>query len=228
MEKLIPITIFALLAITAWYIVSGNKRKTPAVKAVSFYGASITRGDGLKPRPVERRTELAKGAFIGVDYSLGGSTVQDATTGDPRLPYSGPFYAWIKQDTSDIVVIDHSGANSLHCPDIDAYDMLLTGMINDAKASGKTVVLSGMTQVAYPVPGLSDSDSTRKLAVLAAFDDRTEAIAIREGCEFLDVRSVPFRGPVDMMPDGIHPSQDYSDRVSAYVTARLVALIEAG
>ena len=218
--------IAALMISGAVYFATRKPKPPRATKTVSFYGDSITRGDGLNPRPVERRTELSKGAFIGVDYSLGGSTVHDATTGDPRLPYRGPFADWIKQDMSEIVVIGHGGANALRYPDkIGEYDTLLTAMINQSRAQGKTVVLSGMTWVAHPVKGLSEADSTRVLSGLATFDDRTEAIAMREGCVFLDLRSVPFTGAADML-DEVHPNQDYSDRVSAYVTARLVGLIE--
>lgn len=219
--------IILLTALAVFFLLSRDKSE-PAKQGpvqISFYGDSITRGDDLAVRPVVRRTDLALGAFVGVDYSWGGSTVQHAATGDPLLPYTGTFSEWIKKDTSKIAVIGHAGASALsHADKIEEYDTLLTVMINQAKATGKTVVLSGMTWVAYPVPGLSDADSTRILAVLATFDDRTEAIAAREGCVFLDLRSLPFSGVVDML-DNVHPNQDYSDRVSAYVTNKLLELI---
>lgn len=200
-------------------------RKPPRPVLVSFYGDSITRGDGLNPRPVERRTELAKGAFIGVDYSLGGSTVQDATAGDFRLPYKMPFAEWIKQDPATICVIGHAGANALHYPDkIDEYDTLLTAMITEARDSGKVVVLSGMTWVAAPIPAMTEEVSVIKLQALAEFDARTKAIALREGCAFLNLRDVPFGGAMDML-DQVHPGQNYADRASAYVVQRLTTLI---
>ena len=200
-------------------------RKTPRPVLVSFYGDSITRGDGLNPRPVERRTELARGAFVGIDYSLGGATVQDATAGDYRLPYKMPFADWIKQDPAKVCVIGHAGANALHYPDrIDEYDALLTAMITQARDSGKAVVLSGMTWVAAPIANASEADSARILQNLSEFDDRTEWIAMREGCKFLDLRSVPFNGAMDML-DQVHPAQAYADRVSAYVVQQLINLI---
>ena len=215
--------VFAVIAAFVAFFLFKKQAKRPVL--ISFYGDSITRGDGLSPRPVARRTELAKGAFVGVDYSLGGATVQDATAGDFRLPYKMPFAEWIKQDPATICVIGHAGANALHYPDkIDEYDALLTAMISQAKASGKTVVLSGMTWVAFPVAGLSDADGTRILQNLSDFDDRTEAIAAREGIPYMDLRTVPFNGQVDML-DNVHPNQAYADRISVYVTAFLVAVI---
>lgn len=215
--------VFAVIAAFVAFFLFKKQAKRPVL--ISFYGDSITRGDGLSPRPVERRTELAKGAFIGVDYSLGGATVQDATAGDFRLPYKMPFAEWIKQDPATICVIGHAGANALHYPDkIDEYDALLTAMISQAKASGKTVVLSGMTWVAAPIPEVPEEVSVIKLQALADFDDRTEAIAAREDCPFMDLRTVPFNGQVDML-DNVHPGQAYADRISVYVTAFLVAVI---
>lgn len=221
--------VFLLVAFGVVFWLTREARKTsvspPVPVLVSFYGDSITAKGGLDVSPVQRRTELSKGAFVGVDYSLGGSTVQDAAQGDPRLPYPGPFSEWIKKDATKIVVIGHAGANALRYPDrIDEYDALLTAMIAQAIATGKTVVLSGMTRVATPVPGVPEADAVRILQALADFDDRTEHIAMREGCLFLDLRSVPFHGLVDML-DSVHPSQDYSDRVSAYVAAKLIEVI---
>ena len=218
--------VFLVVALVALFFVSACGGATPEVPVrVSFYGDSITRGDGLSPRPVERRTELAKGVFTGVDYALGGATVQAATLGDARLPFAGRFGDWIKQDSSEIVVLGYAGANALGgMENLAEYETLLTNMIRQAQAAGKVVVLSGITFVHTPVAGVSDADAVRILAALATFDGRTQAIAAREGCHFLDVRTVPFYGAVDML-DNVHPSQAYSDRVSAYVTAYLVGVV---
>ena len=227
-----PIAIIALVFFVSavlLLLILQHKAKAPTTRPVliSFYGDSITRGDGLDPRPVERRTELAKGAFIGLDYSVGGATVQDATAGYWKLPYKACFSEWIKEDQSALIVIGHAGANALGYPDkIDEYDDLLTAMIHQAQATGKTVVLSGMSWVAAPVQGLPEADSVRILQALADFDDRTEAIAIRESCRFLDLRSVPFNGAVDML-DSVHPGQAYADRISAYVTTQLIEILGA-
>lgn len=222
--------VFVLIALIVTLFILRESRKTRVYPVkhslISFYGDSIKRGDGLLVRPVVRRTELSLGAFTGVDFSLGGSTVQDATLGDERLPYRGPFSEWIKKDPSVIVAIGHAGANALRYPDkIDEYDELLTAMINQAKASGKVVVLEGMTWVGSPIPDISEEDATRIQKALTDFDARTHTIAIREGCTFLDVRSVVSIGREDMM-DQVHPNQSYSDRVSAYVATKLIQVIQ--
>lgn len=226
--KPMQISTFLLIAIavSCLLVACGGPSSPRTPVQVSFYGDSITSGAGLSPTPVERRTELAAGAFVGVDYSFGGATVQDASRGDPRLPFPGPFAEWIKRDASPIVVIGHAGANALRYADrIDEYDTLLTAMVGQAHAIGKTVLLAGMTWVAMPVAGVSETDSVRILQALAEFDDRTEAIAIREGVPFLDLRSVPFTGLADML-DNVHPNQAYADRVSAYVATRLMEILE--
>lgn len=220
--------VVGLIALAAWYLLAHERAvlKKPSPVQISFYGDSVTRGDGLNPRPVQRCTELAAGAFVGVDYAMGGMTVEHASNGHPSLPYAGAFGDWILQDASAIVVIAHTGASAFGLGgEIDRYDMLLTAMINQAKSAGKAVVLVGATWVVHPMPGMPDVDSIQVLSNLAAFDDRTEAIAEREGCLFLDVRSVPFGGAFELM-DNVHPGQAYSDRVSAYVVAKLLKFLE--
>ena len=198
--------------------------------AVSFYGDSITSGaikpapGWLNPRPVARITELAAGALQGVDWSLGGATVQDARDGTPGMPF-GPFAQAIKLDASPVVVIRYATANALRFADrLPEYQRTLTDMVAQAQAAGKTVVLAGSTHIAAPMPGLSAADSRQVLANVDAFEAATRAVANQTGTPFIDLRAVPFAGAADMADD-VHPNQQYSDRISAHIARALVALL---
>lgn len=201
-----------------------------ALVLVSFYGDSITSGaikpapGWLNPRPVARITELAAGALQGVDWSLGGATVQDARDGTPGMPF-GPFAQAIKLDASPVVVIRYATANALRFADrLPEYQRALTDMVSQAQAAGKTVVLTGSTHIAAPMPGLSAADSRQVLANVDAFEAATRAVATQTGVLFVDLRAVPFAGAADMADD-VHPNQQYSDRVSAHIARALVALL---
>ena len=204
--------------------------QAPAPVRVSFYGDSITSGaikpppGWLNPRPVARITELAGGALQGVDWSLGGATVQDARDGTPGMPF-GPFAQAILADTSPVVVIRYATANALRFADrLSEYQRTLADMVAQARAAGKTVVLVGSTHIAEPMPGLSADDSRQVLANVDAFEAATRAVAAQCGVLFIDLRAVPFEGATDMADD-VHPSQQYSDRVSAHIARALVALL---
>ena len=208
------------------YMSQPRPNKPPAVKTVGMYGDSITDGDGLDPRPVARMTELAQGAWVGVDYALGGSTVMDAVAGtDPRVPF-GPWEKHMKIDTSSVIVIGYAGATALRYPDkIDEYTRLLEQMIVQAEWQGKIVVLRGMSHVPDLIKGYSNTDSIRLNKALADFDQRTREIASRLDLRFVDLRLLPFAGQSDLM-DEVHPNQAYSDRISAHTVAAVNAAFE--
>ena len=216
------------------YMSQPRPNKPPAVKTVgmygdsitggdglTMYGDSITGGDGLNPRPVARMTELAKGAWVGLDYSLGGSTVMDAVAGtDPRMPF-GPWAKHMKIDTSSVIVIGYAGATALRNPDkIDEYERLLEQMVDQAQETGKTVILKGMSHVPELIKGYSNTDSIRLYKALADFDQRTREIAARLGLRFVDLRLLPFAGQSDLM-DEVHPNQAYSDRIGAFTVSAI-------
>jgi len=191
---------------------------------VSFYGDSITRGDFLAVRPVQRMTQLARGAFIGVDYASGGATVQDALSG--KLPF-GPWLEHIKTDKSQVIVIRYAGASALlGMEKIDEYEQSVTDMVIVAKRLGKKVVLTGMSWGVDPIPGLSQADSDRIFGAVTAYDKRTALIALKLDVPFIDLRAVPFYGASDMM-DEAHPNQVYSDRLSQAIVAQLLPIVGA-
>ena len=214
------ILLAALLIAGAIYFATRKPHKpSPRVTTVSMYGDSITRGDGLGTRPVARMTELAQGAWVGVDYSLGGSTVFDAVEGtDPRMPF-GPWAQQMKTDTSPLIVIGYAGATALRYPDkIDEYTRLLEMMVDQAEEQGKVVVLRGMSSVPAAIRGYSEETSLRLNKALADFDQRTREIAARLGLRFVDLRMLPFAGQSDLM-DEVHPNQEYSDRIGAFTVS---------
>lgn len=222
-KLVILVTVATLLGL--WVVACGGDKQTIVNPIrISFYGDSITAGDGLNPRPVVRMTELAARKWIGVDYSQNGATVQDATEGARKLP----FEAWPKQmvaDDSAVIVIGYAGASAWIYPQrIREYELLLEQMIRQAQATRKIVILKGMSHIARPVPGLQPSEEPRILQAVDDFDAMTRTLAERHGLLFLDLRSVVFNGASDIL-DNIHPNQNYSDRLSAYCVAKINQLL---
>lgn len=215
--------IAALMIAGAVYVATRKPHKpSPRVtKTVGMYGDSISAGEGLATRPVARMTELANGAWTAIDYALGGSTVFDAVEGtDPRMPF-GPWAQQMKIDTSPLIVIGYAGATALRYPDkIDEYTRLLEMMVDQAEEQGKVVVLRGMSNVPVEIRGYSEETSLRLNKALADFDQRTREIAMRLGLRFVDLRMLPFAGQSDLM-DEVHPNQEYSDRISAFVVSAI-------
>lgn len=222
--------IAALMIAVAIYFATRKPHKPspPVTKTVGMYGDSITKGDGLDPSPTVRMTQMAQGAWTGIDYALGGSTVMDAVAGtDPRMPF-GPWAQQMKIDTSLLIVIGYAGATALRHPDkIDEYERLLEEMIDQAEEQGKIVILRGMSHVPALIQGENEVDSDRLNKALANFDGRTRWIAVRLGLRFVDLRMLPFAGQSDLM-DKVHPNQAYSDRISALVVAAINTALNDG
>lgn len=206
--KLIVVIAVALLS-------ACGGQSEPARKQVSFYGDSITSGasntgvDGvfnwLTPSPVQVMS--AKGNFIGVDYSMPGATVLDVQNGKAGLKFP-TFIEAIANDTSDIVFIRYATASALKMSgQCTVYEAALQVFVQQAKAAGKTVVLTGSPVVDGP---FSQKD-------LAEFEAATEAVAKRNGVLFIRLLDIPNPST----SDGLHPDRAYSDAISAEIVSKL-------
>lgn len=204
----------------------GNSSTQTTPVKVSFYGDSITAGasntsvngvyNWLKPSPVETMTNLSNGSFIGKDYSFPGITMLDAKYGSTDLPFIN-YSVQIKQDDGDIVVLRYATASALKLPNsVPDYLQTMTEFVSQAKAMGKVVVLTGSPKLADPLPNYGIAG----LISVAEYETATEVVAKQQGVAYIDLRVVPFNNPTDTL-DGVHPTREYSDRLSAYIVSQL-------
>lgn len=207
----------------------GGSAQNPLPLRVSVYSDSILSGSiktgsgWLSPRPIERIAALSNGALITVDHSVPGATVQDVSAGVPGVPF-GKFSKAIEADPSRVLVLAYSTAGALRFGDQPAaYETLLSTMITQALALGKTVVLVGSPWIASPIPSLSAADSEAALRNIAAFDLSTRSIAAQHNLLFINLRSLRPAQAADMA-DEVHPAQAYSELIAQLVAQALLKI----
>lgn len=155
--------------------------------------------------PVRRAQELLGGAALCVDLSLPGATVADALAGVPMMPF-GPFAQHVQSTQADTLVIRYGGADAIRGTPLDEFERDLSVLVHLAQDAGKTVLLVGV--IATPT-GVTDD-----------YDLIVERTADAFGTGFVDVRAVPFTWPGDLA-DGVHPAQDWSDRITVLMVGSL-------
>lgn len=199
---------------------------------VSFFGDSLTSGSldnggHLDVLPVVRMTQLSDGAFVGRDYSYPGATVWDARDGAPGLPYVN-FGDALLDDDSRIIVIRFIASALARGGDQEVeYAQVLTMMVGQVRAAGKLPVFVGAHHLVPPPEryGISLADAMRIMGNIDRFEVATKQVAEDAGVLFIETRLVPFYGAVDIA-DSIHPTQAYSDRMSAFIVAGLLPLLK--
>ena len=192
----------------------GGDAPAPAPRVIEWYGDSLTFGSIAGPGgeltrlpvpPVRRAQELLGSAALCVDLSLPGATVADALAGVAMMPF-GAFGQHIRASAADTVVIRYGGADALRGTPLAAFERDLGAMAALARVAGKRVLLVGVIET--PAADTSAYD----LAVGRTAD------ALAAG--FVDVRAVPYALPDDLA-DGVHPSQAWSDRLTAAIVQHL-------
>lgn len=216
--------IIAAIAIAALIYLS--QRKSKPVKQVSLYGDSITSGASytdagvmvkLSPSPVQVISSLS--GTHGVDYSLPGATVIDATNGAPDLPFK-TFSEQIAKDPSSVIVIRYATASGLKMiGQLEQYKTLLVDMVAQAKALGKTVLLTGSPVIEQTIRGESPERVAALIASVDEFESATNTVAVQHNVPFINLRGLEFH-PGDTV-DGVHPARAYSDRLSAEIARYL-------
>ena len=170
---------------------------------VAFYGDSITSGthstkyDEWIPAqwdvsPVQYISSLA--GIHGIDYSANGSSAVDAN---------------IKADDSSITVIRFGVADSAHNTPTDAFSKAITRLVCEARAYGKTVVITGLSRNAF--------DNTGRL------NDIMRERAATLNTPFVDVYSLEYSN--SDLADPLHPGLDYSKRIGKLVSSKLLEVI---
>lgn len=204
----------ALLAALCAGCGGGDTPSPSAPRVIEFYGDSLTFGSIAGPSgeltrlavpPVRRAQDLLGASALCVDLSLPGATVADALAGVAMMPF-GRFAEHVASTSASVLVIRYGGADAVRGTPLADFERDLGEMVTLAQAAGKTVLLVG---VIATTSGVTDD-----------FDTAVERIADAFGTGFVDVRTVPFTWPGDLA-DGVHPAQDWSDRITVLMVGSL-------
>lgn len=220
---------FLALTTTLAIAACGGGDPVQAPLFVAFYGDSLTAGsvdDKFLPvRPVARMTELAKGTFIGIDMSYPGTSIWAARDGLAVFP-TEKFLDSVKRSLARVVVIRYM-ASAFEGPEaLEDYKLVLQNMITQVRSLGKTPILVGAHWFTVPSEryGVSNVTAQKTMDAFTLFHKATEQVAYTSSTLFIDTRKVPFYGASDIV-DIIHPTQEYSDRMSAYIVDKLLKVI---
>lgn len=163
----------------------------PVVCTVDLYGDSIMAGTLLPESPAAMLKRI-RPAYAVNDYAISGEqAVQRAEKFDGG--------------NSRFVVIEH-GVNDagLGLP----YEPALRKMVQMAKAEGRTVIVTGLSQHTSP------------LNWVTAANEAARNVAASEGVTFADWMTVPFGGEAEMR-DHTHPGSIYTERLVMRLVERL-------
>jgi hypothetical protein len=173
---------------------------------VAVYGDSIASGQlatepgepvrYLPVRPAQRLQQLLAGRAVVLERAQAGATVAGAL---PTLP------AQLAADRPDIVVLRFGGADAVLGTPVDAFAADLARLAAAAVAQGARVLVVGL-------PHHPDHESA-----LAGLNSAARAIAAGARIPFADT----FALPAGDLADGVHPSQEYSDTLTAAIAAAL-------
>lgn len=168
---------------------------------VAFYGDSITTGTRSTSRtewsPVTPVPSIVQqiGSIAHVDvidYSVNGASAVD----------------WhVHDDASSVVVIRYGVANSVYGTSSAAFSDAITRLITEARALGKTPVLTGLPYADVVDTGPLDD----------VMRERSHSLGVR----FVDLRALPYDSTIDSA-DGLHPSAVYAERIIRLIAEALV------
>ena len=153
--------------------------------------------------PVRRINEYTK-LYEVIDYSLPGATTRAALRGSPGLPFDN-FKSQMETSQEKITLLRFGGADALL--DIAEFEQNLRELVKLVRLNNKTPIITGIVYISNP--------DTR----VDAYNEVAKSVAQSTGTKFIDLRSLPYK-PEDSV-DGLHPTQEYSDRISKLIADML-------
>ena len=196
--------------ILVWLLTScgGSGPSTPLPITIGQYGDSVSWGmcatctsGRIDSPPVQTLNQQSKGAFLVVDYSIPGATVREALQYTPSISTA----------PEQFVLLRFGGADALLGTPADQFEGDLQTLISAVVSAHHIPVLTGIIWTPTPNP------------VVDQFDKIIRQLAINNNLAFIGLRSLPY-DPVIDTSDGLHPSQDYSSRLSTLIAATLLNL----
>ena len=194
---------FALLALSLGGCGGGGDARTDAPKPViEMLGDSLTAATILPVPPAQRLRELLHDEYDVQARAVAGATIRQSLTGESNGDIVWrwlPFADQVLADRPSIVLLRWGGSDAVAGTDPEAFRVLLTQAVRDAKKAGTVYVVGVIRSVPFELPS-------------AATDRINREVAGAEGVPFINLRDLPF-DPVTDTADSLHPSQSYSDRI---------------
>lgn len=167
--------------------------KPPPQLTVDLYGDSIGAGYGVEITPA-KRIALMRPTWGVMDYSVYGLRLSELMEVFPSIPRTATYVA---------LALGFNDANGGD-PNFEAN---LRAAIEILIREGRTPVLSGLAGVRAPTP------------LMVRYNAATHRLAREYGLEHAGWGE-SFR-PEDVNPDGIHRTQEASDRLAALLTSAI-------
>ena len=159
-------------------------------RTVDLYGDSIGAGYGVEVTPAER-IALIRPTWAVMDYSVYGLKLSELMEVFPSIPRTAQFVA---------LALGFNDANE----EDPNFETNLRTAIEIILREGRTPVLSGLVGVRAPTP------------LMVRYNAATHRLARQYGLEHAGWGE-NFQ-PGDVNPDGIHRTQEASDRLAALLT----------
>lgn len=170
----------------------GGESTRPPV-TVDLYGDSILAGYGVQVTPVER-IRAARPGWVVVDHAANGTALKALMPGFAQAPRTGR-----------IVVIGNGFVDAFQ--GLDGYALNLRSAVQQLQREGRVVVLTGVVGTPQPPP------------MAATYNAITLAIAAEFGLQHAGWGEAYQDG--DASPDGIHRTQQASDRLAGLLVAAI-------
>lgn len=194
---------------------------------VAIFGDSISAGPGYcetYPACPGRNTGQALAASLRsarvINLATGGESSANADDGSPidgahPIAYGPNFRAWVSANRPDVVVLRWGVAEAVKLgtpgPSVDR----IMSLASYARSAGARVLIVGLSHVSA-----SHHWAGQYAGHAAEINSGLASGAKAGGFEFVDIRSVVPSDDADV-PDGLHPTTDYADRMNAALAAAI-------
>lgn len=204
------------LAITVLTACGGGGLVQSVNKALIF-GDSIT-ANGNPP------SGNLIGTLAGIpieNLATGSEVVQNAITGEPVRTADGgvfplkytTFAEKIKTTDANIIILRYGGGDALLSTPPETFFSQISTLLNICSDYNKKVLLVGVSGIS----GIYQHTEAAKLA--EANNSILKLTATARRIPFVNVRDLSYTN--EDFVDGLHPTQEYSDRMAAYIADAL-------
>lgn len=176
--------------------------ETTTGRTVSLYGDSTS----------VLSTLAMKWPFIAfVNHAVAGTHLTDMIVEVP----ANQLKALPEQIAGDpsAVLINHYGLNdAIHQRDVNLFRSMLVQFVLATREAGKLPVFVSLVQFSN-WNGVAGKDAQKQRLI---FNNVLYEIASRFYVHYIDLDQVPFDAKIDS-PDGLHPSNEYYERIDAFI-----------
>jgi len=190
--------------------------ESPQIKPVLLMpGDSLTAGAALAVPPGERLNQYTGERFdIQVRAQPGAvlsQSLEGTNLGSVQWPWAGTTWAqMLQKEHPTVTILRWGGSDAVAQTNPDVFRAELTQAVRQAKAVSAVYVV-----------GVIESPVFKITSCIA--NRINKEVAAAEGVPFIDIRTLSFDPTTDLLPNDVHPSQNYSDRIMALVAERLNA-----